>query len=368
MSSDIPQKVKICETEMHVKLQDNIQGVVNDKAQGKLNIENLICHTNENTGFLIWLGDYCMSCIFQKTSIKNMSYSLLAYDDEDSSPTSTVHFVKNIEDKHTLVDAIFNLANTKIQDEILNYEIQFLSCSSELTNCERKRIMRNHRRNYINKISAPAVKKQKLETKKMKYKMIGPLVKQQVKSKRVNNYKIMAKEKKQKILGNKRTMYELLNKSKKEEVLTNNMNYKKTINKEQKQKILEKKRLKYKTLDQSKKEELLTKNMSYKKTMREEQKQKLLENKRARYQVIDPEQKIALQNRMKEKKIERNSQIHDIDIYINNFKKQIRAGPFYICCVCNRTLYKKSVITLQNNKYPRQDCFMLHCSFDGKEC
>ncbi len=66
-----------------------------------LHIESLICHTNENTGFLIWLGDYCMSCIFQKTSIKNMSYSLLAYDDDDSSPTSTVHFVKNIQDKHT---------------------------------------------------------------------------------------------------------------------------------------------------------------------------------------------------------------------------------------------------------------------------
>ena len=85
-----------------------------------------------------------------------MSYSILAYYDDDSSPTSTVHFVKNIKDKHTLVDAIFNLANTKIKDEILNYEIQFLSCSSELTNCERKRIMKNHRQNYINEINAPA--------------------------------------------------------------------------------------------------------------------------------------------------------------------------------------------------------------------
>jgi hypothetical protein len=123
MSSDIPQKVEICGTEMHVKLQANIQGVVNDKTESKLNIESLICHTENVTGFLIWLGDYCMSCIFQKTSIKNMSYSILAYDDDDSSPTSSVHFVKNIKDKHTLVDVIFNLANTKIKDEIFNYEI-----------------------------------------------------------------------------------------------------------------------------------------------------------------------------------------------------------------------------------------------------
>ena len=300
MSGDIPRKVEICGTEIHVKLQANIQGVFIDKAQSKLNIESLISHTNENTGFLIWLEDYCMSCIFQKTSIKNMSYSLLAYDDDDSSPTSTVHFVKNIKDKHTLVDAIFNLANTKIQDEILNYEIQFLSCSSELTNCERKRIMKSHRQ-----------KKQKLETKQIKYK---------------TTYN----EKNPKILENRRTIYEVLDKSKKEEVLTKNLNYKKTISKEQKQKILEKKRVKYKTLDQSKKEELLTKNMSYKKTMKEEQKHKLLQNKRAKYQVMDSQQKNALLNREKEKTMEKNSQIHDIDMYIDEFKRQIKAGPFYI--------------------------------------
>ena len=42
MSSDIPRKVEICGTEIHVKLQANIQGVLNDKAQSKLNIESLM--------------------------------------------------------------------------------------------------------------------------------------------------------------------------------------------------------------------------------------------------------------------------------------------------------------------------------------
>jgi hypothetical protein len=124
--------------------------------------------------------------------------------------------------------------------------------------------------------------------------------------------------------------------------------------------------------------------------MGEEQKQKLLENKRAKYQVMDiskkkeliaissskimsnrmslnPEQKDDFLNREKEKRMEKKSQIRDIDTYIDEFKKQIKAGPFYICCGCNRTLYKKSVITLQKNKYPVQDCFMLQCSFDGKK-
>ena len=119
-SCDIPQKVEICGTEIDVKLQAHIQGIVYDQTKRKLHIESLICHTNENTGFLIWFGDYCISCIFRTTSIKNMSYSILAYDDDDSSPTCTAHYIKNINDKHTLVDAIFNLATTKMKDGIVN--------------------------------------------------------------------------------------------------------------------------------------------------------------------------------------------------------------------------------------------------------
>ena len=190
-SCDIPQKVEICGNEIHVKLQANIQGVVYDKAKSKLHIESLICHTNENTGFFIWFGDYCISCIEYETSINNMSYSILAHDDDDSSPTCTAHYIKNIKDKHTLVDAIFNLVN----------EIQFLSCSSELSNCKRKRIMKNHRQSYINDFIEPALKKHKLETKQIKYKT-------------------MAQEKKQKILENRKTKYEKSDKSKKEEQLT----------------------------------------------------------------------------------------------------------------------------------------------------
>ena len=65
--------------------------------------------------------------------------------------------------------------------------------------------------------------------------------------------------------------------------------------------------------------------------------------------------------------MEKNSQVHDIDMYIDEFKKNKLKQVHFTYAVCNRTLYKKSVITLQKNKYPRQDCFMLQCSFDGKE-
>ncbi len=69
---------------------------------------------------------------------------------------------------------MFNLATTKIKNEIVNYEILFLSCS-ELTNCERKRIMKNQRENYIDDFIEPGLKKQ-VETKQTKYKTMDPLV------------------------------------------------------------------------------------------------------------------------------------------------------------------------------------------------
>ena len=59
--------------------------------------------------------------------------------------------------------------------------------------------------------------------------------------------------------------------------------------------------------------------------------------------------------------------IPDIDTYIEEFKKQVKAGPFYICCACNKTLYKKSVIILQANKYSSKNYFMIQNSCNGKE-
>ena len=205
-----------------------------------------------------------------------------------------------------------------------------------------------------------------LENKRIKHEEMDQSRREELLTKNMNYRKTMSKEQKQKILENKRIKYEEMDQSKKEELLTKNMNYRETMSKEQKQKILENKRIKYEEMDQSRREELLTKNMNYRKTMSKEQKRKTLENKRTKYEAMDQSKKKVL-NREKEKRMEKKSQIHDIDMYIEKFKKQIKAGPFYICCVCNRTLYKKSVVILQKNKYPRQDCFMLQCSFDSKE-
>ena len=233
--TDLPRKVEICGAEVHVTLQNHFEGVVNNNLETQLNIlESFICNSSESSGFLLWLGNYCISCIFHGRSREKL-YSVLAYDGADNPPA--ICFYKNATDKHTLMKTLFNLAHDKIRGECTNYEIQFLSCSSEVTDIERKRVMRKHTQHYHNDNIAPAQKKQKLE--------------------------------KQKIWHNNMPWEDL---------------------KEQPQ----------------------------------------------------------------------------IDMYIEKFKKQIKAGPFYICCVCNRTLYRNSVIILKKSKYIRQDCFMIQFSFDGK--
>ena len=51
-----------------------------------------------------------------------------------------------------------------------------------------------------------------------------------------------------------------------------------------------------------------------------------------------------------------------VELCINQFKRKIREGPYFICTVCNRILYKKSVITFINKKYPCQK-YMQNMSF-----
>ena len=67
--------------------------------------------------------------------------------------------------------------------------------------------------------------------------------------------------------------------------------------------------------------------------------------------------------------LKRNIQLQDrgIDFCIEQCKNKIRKGPCYICCVCNRLLYKRSVHIFGKSKYSCQTIFTLQSSFDGKQ-
>ncbi|CAB4017807.1 Hypothetical predicted protein [Paramuricea clavata] len=253
-SSNLPKGIEICGTEVHVKFQANYQGKVNVETERQKIIESLICHKHGIT----------------ETS-KNKSYSILAYDDNNTSPTAAAHFVKNIGDKKTLVDVIFNLAHTKIKEEVIYYEIQYLSCSSRVTDSERKSTVRRHNRKYNNQIMAQAKKDQKLEMRRTRRHLTCKHLNQ--------DYRIIDNQKKKKILESKRAKYQALDETSKQELLKKERNH----YKERKQKLLKNKRTKYQTLDETSKQELLKKQRNHYK----ERKQKLLENKSAKYQTLN---------------------------------------------------------------------------------
>ena len=58
-----------------------------------------------------------------------------------------------------------------------------------------------------------------------------------------------------------------------------------------------------------------------------------------------------------------------MDHYISKFQSRIKEGPYYICSVCNRLLYRKSVKLLEKKKYCSvpKTLFTNIASFDNKE-
>ena len=59
-----------------------------------------------------------------------------------------------------------------------------------------------------------------------------------------------------------------------------------------------------------------------------------------------------------------------VDVCISQFCQTIKEGPYYVCTVCNRMLYRKSVLIFNKQKYVNcniQNIFTEKLSFDNKE-
>ena len=65
-----------------------------------------------------------------------------------------------------------------------------------------------------------------------------------------------------------------------------------------------------------------------------------------------------------------NMSSFDIDFCISQFHIKIKQGPYYICTICNRMLYKKTVLNFKKDKYVNcnvENVFTHKLSFDNKE-
>ena len=68
-----------------------------------------------------------------------------------------------------LVEEINNIIQNKQECQTKEYDIQFICCSSKITEIERKHIMRKHRKKYVYDSMEPVAKKRFLEDIKRKY-------------------------------------------------------------------------------------------------------------------------------------------------------------------------------------------------------
>ena len=132
-----------------------------------------------------------------------------------------------------------------------------------------------------------------------------------------------------------------------------------------------KRREKYSLMDTQEKQELLLNYAENYRSMDREQKSNLLYERKQKYNDMEPESKKQKIDRLKEQQKEarkvKANQTYTLDHYITIFKQKIREGPYYICSVCNRILYRKSVLILLKSKYYSQQFFTDTKSFDGKE-
>ena len=80
------------------------------------------------------------------------------------------------------------------------------------------------------------------------------------------------------------------------------------------------------------------------KSLNPEEKEKLLSGRAEWYKTLDPADKDKITSQVQvNKEAHRNSVQHDLDHRIPAFQSKIWEGSYYICSVCNRILYRKTV-------------------------
>ena len=108
-------------------------------------------------------------------------------------------------------------------------------------------------------------------------------------------------------------------------------------------------------MEPNKKQELSTQNAEKYRVMEPNKKQNLFVQNAEKYRKMDSGEKKELikqiVTRKKERKEEKYFSTQSLDYYIEQFNQDIREGPYYICVVCNRLLYRKTVLEFKKDKY-----------------
>ena len=339
---NFPSILQIYDADIHITFNLEKKGILcSTSLASKLILHKLITdNKKDNTGFLMWISNYCISCIFCNNSKSKRcgKYYLTVFTD-----IGNVKMFQSIHDTDYLIETFFNTVKEQYHSSELEYYIRFLSCSSTLSNDVRQRVKRKHTFNS------------KKEAKRKK-----------------KNYAELSSEEKQKLLSQRSERYNSMNLFEKEKLLFKKAEWYKSLNPEEKEKLSSRKAEWYKSLNPEEKEKLLSSRTEWYKSLNPEEKEKLLSSRAEWYESLDlvKKEKLLIQKRfnMQEARQLKEVEILSLDHCISVFQSKIKDGPYYICLVCNRILYRKTVCYFRKNKYNCiQSIFTDIKSFDGKQ-
>ena len=195
----------------------------------------------------------------------------------------------------------------------------------------------------------PAQKQELLSTKGAKYTLMGPKQKQELHSKKAERYISMDAKQKQELHSKKAERYISMGPAQKQELQSKNAE-------------------RYRSLDLNHKEALLHRTKQKYDGIEVSVKRQRLDYMKSKYNTMDADKKVVRLAKQREaRRTAKNTLPSNLDYYLVVFQKKIKEGPYYICSVCNRILYRKSVVEMKRIKYRIQDIFTEKKSFDQKE-
>jgi len=173
---------------------------------------------------------------------------------------------------------------------------------------------------------------------------------------------------KKKFLQDNQQRYSKMDTKRKKERLSKQKEKHQSLNSLKKAFLLTKRKNNYKSINLSKKSDLLRHRQDNYHSMDSSKKNDLLSQRRKHYQEMDTLKKKKMVDKLRIKRKKGNeNRIPTVESCITQFKEKIREGPFFVCNVCNRLLYKKSVKQCNLGKYPCQKYFNRRKSYDNKE-
>ena len=105
--NNFPKALQIYDADINIAFNLEKQGILCCTSLGsKLLLQKLITdNTKDNTGFLMWISNYCFRCIFQynsmKTKAKSVKYFITRF-----SPNGTLDIFEKINDIDILIQSL----------------------------------------------------------------------------------------------------------------------------------------------------------------------------------------------------------------------------------------------------------------------